>query len=179
MLFSGFDAMLDDTVGAMSPGIVLANKSWLIVVVTAITVAACATSSHHVIGETRTPVSADEVRVYLEPIAGPFDTIALVDASSRHSWCMTAAGKADVVISRLKAEAARLGANGILLEEISSAGSGQVGAGLAPDISRDHASVGVGLTAAGLMSSRYGRGVAIYVAPDAAGGSDPASHAEP
>ncbi len=179
MLFSGFDAALDDTVETMRPGIVLANKSWLVVVVTAITASGCTTSSHRVIGKTRTPVPSDEVRIYLEPIAGPFDTIALVDASSRHSWCVTAAGKADVVISRLKAEAARLGANGILLEEISSAGSGQVGAGLAPDISRDHASVGVGLTAAGLMSSRYGRGVAIYVAPDASGRPDPAKHADP
>lgn len=155
----------------MSQDIVLAKNCGRIAaaaIAGAIAASACTTSSHVVVGQTRTPVSPDEVRVYLEPIPGPFDRIALVDASSRHSWSFSAAAKADVVISRLKSEAARLGANGIVLEEISSGGSADVGAGVAPDISRDHASIGVGLNATGLMSSRHGRGVAIYVAPDAA-----------
>ena len=126
---------------------------------------ACSTSSHVLLGEARTPLPPGEVRVYLEPLSVPYQKIAEVDASSRRSLAWTAQAKADVVMSRLKAEAAKLGANSVMLEEITFGEPLSTGAAVAPDVTRDHASVGVGLDASGLLSARYGRGLAVYVAP--------------
>jgi len=144
-----------------------ANKSWRVLALCgASLLTACATSSHLLLGDARPALSPGDVTVYLEPVRRPYAKIALIDASSSDSWVWTAAGKADVVIARLKAEAAKLGANGILLEEISDGPDSGVGAGVAPQITRDHASVGLGFDATGLFGARHGRGVAIYVAPE-------------
>ncbi len=150
----------------MGHGIVLVRK-WLHagVIVGACSVAACMTSSHVLVGRMRTPVSPNGVDVHLEPVSGPYETIAVVNASSRRSMSFTTVGKAEVVIARLRAEAARLGANALVVEEIGDGDAAAGGAGVAPDITRDHASLGVGLDATGLLASRYGRGVAIYIAP--------------
>ncbi len=151
----------------MADDIGFANKSWRAAALCgASALAACTTSSHMLLGEPRPAESPRDVIVYLEPVRRPYAKIALVAASSSHSWVWTAEGKADVVIARLKAEAAKLGANGILLEEITDGPDAAAGAAVAPDITRDHASVGVGLNASGLFGARHGRGVAIYVAPD-------------
>jgi hypothetical protein len=151
----------------MADDIGFANKSWRVVALCGASVlTACSTSSHVLLGDARPALSPREVTLYLEPVHRPYAKIALIDASSADSWVWTAAGKADVVIARLKTEAAKLGANGILLEEISDGPDAGVGAGLAPQITRDHASVGLGFDATGLFGARHGRGVAIYVAPD-------------
>jgi hypothetical protein len=134
---------------------------------------ACTTTSHELVGRTRPPLPAGEVRVYLEPVAGRYEKIAVVEASSRHSWSWTTEAQAEVVVDRLKSEAAKLGANAIQLEEISS-GGGSAGVGVAPQATRDHASLGVGLDASGLLGSRHGRAVAIYIPPPgAAPAADP------
>jgi len=151
----------------MTDDIGFANKSWRAVALCgASLLAACTTSSHVLLGDTRPAESPRDVIIYLEPLRRPYAKIALVAASSSHSWVWTAEGKADVVIARLKTEAAKLGANGILLEEITDGPDAAAGAGIAPEITRDHASVGVGFDATGLLGARHGRGVAIYVAPD-------------
>jgi hypothetical protein len=151
----------------MADDIGFANKSWRLVALCGASVlTACTTSSHVLLGETRPAGSPSDVTIYLEPVRRPYAKIALVDASSSHSWVWSAAGKADVVLARLKVEAAKLGANGILLEEITDGPDAAAGAGVAPDITRDHASIGVGFDAVGLFGARHGRGVAIYVAPD-------------
>ncbi len=133
----------------------------------ATTATACTTSSHMLVGQARTPIAPDEVRIYLEPIAGNYEKIAVIDASSGRSFSWTSGAKAEVVLTRLKVEAASLGANGILLEEITSSTEGLLGAAAVPDVTRDHASIGVGVNASGLFATRHGRGVAVYVAPNA------------
>lgn len=152
----------------MDHDIVPAKKTAYVCVLLALTAAsACSTSSHVLLGQARTPLPPGEVRVYLEPLSVPYQKIAVVDASSRRSLAWTAQAKADVVMSRLKAEAAKLGANSVVLEEITFGEPLSVGAAAAPDVTRDHASVGVGLDASGLLSARYGRGLALYVTPAA------------
>jgi hypothetical protein len=145
--------------------IVLVNKYVCIgAVLGATTAAACTTSSHILLGQARPPVAPGDVRIYLEPIAGNYEKIAVIDASSGRSFSWTSAAKAEVVLTRLKEEAARLGANGVVLEEITAGTDGSFGAAAAPDVTRDHASIGVGLSATGLFATRHGRGVAVYVA---------------
>ena len=75
---------------------------------------ACA-SSHVLVGTPRPPIAPDQVKLYLHPPA-KYEEIALLDASSERSFAITDQGKMNKVIERLKAEAAKLGANGILLQ---------------------------------------------------------------
>ena len=79
--------------------------------------AGCATS-HVMLGKARPPISPDEVQIYDRPPPGPYQEIARLDTSSQGSFSFTAQAKTDAVIKRLKTEAAKLGANGVLLQGI-------------------------------------------------------------
>ncbi len=131
----------------------------------AMSLVACG-SAPVLIGTRHAPVPPDSVRLYLEPIARKYEEIAVVDASSRGSFSFTYEGKADVVIDRLKQAAAKLGANGILLQELTDTAAGSVGAGVAATLPGDHGSIGIGLNGAGLFAPRFGRAVAVYVLPE-------------
>jgi hypothetical protein len=74
--------------------------------------AACASGSAIVTGNTRAPVAPEQVKLYLEPPAA-FEVIGLVNASSDSGW--TEQGSVDYAIAELKKQAAKLGANGVLL----------------------------------------------------------------
>jgi hypothetical protein len=74
--------------------------------------AACASGSAIVTGNTRNPVAPEQVKLYLEPPAA-FELIGLVNASSDAGW--TEQRSVDYAIEELKKQAAKLGANGVLL----------------------------------------------------------------
>ena len=124
--------------------------------------AGCATS-HVMVGTPRAPISPSEVKVYLHP-PERYDEIAILDTSSQGSFSFTQQGKMDVVVERLKAEAAKLGANGILLESNGDryAGSVSTGVGTASASGNTAWGVGTGFSAAALQKA--GSGIAIYVA---------------
>ena len=63
-------------------------------------------------GSTRAPIDYGQVRIYLEPPA-EFEVIGLVSASSDSGW--TEQGSVNYAIDELKKQAAKLGANGVLL----------------------------------------------------------------
>jgi hypothetical protein len=125
-------------------------------------VAACATS-HVMIGKARPPISADAVQVYFRPPDGRYEEIARLDSSSQMSFAFTAQGKTDAVINRLKAEAAKLGANGVLLEGMGDQPSGAVGTGGGGASYGGGSSYGGGVGLSVGMSRKVGGGVAIYV----------------
>lgn len=75
-------------------------------------IGACASGSAIVTGKTRTPGAPEQVRIYLEPPT-QFEVIGLVNASSDSGW--TEQGSVDYAIEELKKQAAKLGANGVLL----------------------------------------------------------------
>lgn len=75
-------------------------------------VIACASGSAIVTGTVRPPIAPELVRLYLEP-PPKHEVIALVSASSDAGW--TEQGSVDYAIEELKKQAARLGANGVLL----------------------------------------------------------------
>ena len=72
----------------------------------------CTTSSHIMIGATRTPVDPSTVKLYVEPPV-TFETIAIIDVETDAGWDKQ--GSTDIVVERMKDEAAALGANGIIL----------------------------------------------------------------
>jgi len=120
--------------------------------------AACATS-HVMLGKARPPISPDEVRIYDRPPPGPYQEIARLDTSSQGSFSFTAQAKTDAVIKRLKTEAAKLGANGVLLEGIGDQASGSIGTGASGGGYSGGGGIGIN---AGL-SRKIGGGLAIYV----------------
>jgi hypothetical protein len=124
--------------------------------------AACV-SSHQLIGTAREPISADRVQLYTEAPPRPYVRIAVVNASSKRSWSFTFEGKAEVVVRRLKEEAGKLGANGVLLEGISDESGAAVGAAVGSAYEGPRGTIDVGVGASTLLLQRYGRGIAIYL----------------
>ena len=124
--------------------------------------AACV-SSHQLIGTAREPIPTDLVQLYTEAPLRPYERIAVVSASSERSWSFTLEGKAEVVVRRLKEEAGKLGANGVLLDGISEESGPAIGADVGTGYEGPRGTINVGVGASTLMTQRYGRGIAIYV----------------
>ena len=124
--------------------------------------AACV-SSHQLIGTARVPIPADEVRLYTEAPSRPYERIAVVSASSKRSWSFTFEGKAEVVVRRLKEEAGRLGANGVLLEGISDEPGATIGTDLGRSYEGPRGTIDLGVGVSTLTLQRYGRAIAIYL----------------
>ena len=110
---------------------------------------ACASASHILVGEVRPPVALDAVLLYLEPPEN-YEVIALVRGSSISGW--TQAQDTNNAVQQLKKEAAKLGANGVLLSSVSEDGDVVFGAG-----------AGTPGDALGLSSTAEVAGQAIFV----------------
>ncbi len=126
--------------------------------------AACAPSTHVIVGEVHPPTTPDQVKVYSHPPAN-FQEIAILDASSKSAFGPGGQKSVDKVIERLKLEAAKLGANGLILEGFSDAETGSVGTGVGSDSYGEHSSVGVGVGGSLGIFKKTGHGEAIYVPP--------------
>ena len=73
----------------------------------------CSTGTAIVTGTKRAPLVASEVKLYLEA-PSKYEVIGIVKASSDAGW--TEQGSVDYAIKEIKAQAAKLGANGVLLQ---------------------------------------------------------------
>lgn len=139
-------------------------KRLVLAALAALVLSAC-TSSHIMVGQQRPPISPAEVRLYLDPPA-VYEKVAVLESNNNASFAFTSQQKTNKVIERLRAEAAALGANGILLQGVKDQYSGSVGIGNA------WASGGQawasGVSAATFV--KVGNGIAIYVPP---GGDQP------
>jgi hypothetical protein len=124
--------------------------------------AACV-SSHQLIGTAREPVAADRVQIYTEAPRRPYERIAVVSASSKRSWSFSSESKAEVVVRRLKEEAGKLGANGVLLEGISDAPGAAIGADVGSGYEGPRGTIDLGVGVSSLTLQRFGSGIAIYL----------------
>ena len=109
----------------------------------------------------RAPLDPAAVRIYTVP-PPEFEEIAILDASSRGSLVFGAQAETNVMIDRLKREAAALGANGVLLEMTDTEANGGLSVG--GGSGGYHSALGVGVS--GAITNKVGRGIAIYVARD-------------
>ena len=75
-------------------------------------VAGCASGSTIVTGAKRPPIDPNQVKLYLQPPSN-YEVIGIVNASSDAGW--TEQGSQDYAVQELKNQAAKLGANGVLL----------------------------------------------------------------
>lgn len=93
----------------------------------ALTLTACASSSHVIVGTQRAPVDPATVKVYLKAPA-KYDVIALVRGASVTGW--TQQQDTNNAMANMKREAAKLGANGILLGNLAEGGNSTAGVGI-------------------------------------------------
>jgi uncharacterized protein YbjQ (UPF0145 family) len=137
-------------------------RTVLLAMLAAFEICACAAQSHVIVGKVRPPISPDQVKIYLQPPRA-YEQIAVIDASSQGSMAFTQQQKTDKAIARLKEEAAKVGANGILLQASGSQPVGSVGTGLGTATATGHSAYGTGVGISGNIFVQAANGVAIYV----------------
>jgi hypothetical protein len=105
---------------------------------------ACATSSQVLTGAPRSPVSPSAVRVYTQAPRS-FEEIAVLNASRKS---VTSAGGERAIarmIEEMRTQAAKLGANGLLLENFSDSDPVAIGTGVGSQTYTHNASINVGV----------------------------------
>jgi len=122
----------------------------------------CSTSSHVMIGTAHPPISPESVRIYLQP-PEKYEQIATLDASSQGSFAITSQQNMDKAIARLKEEAAKLGANGVLLQGVQDQQSGSIGTGVGSSSYGPSSSTGVGVGGSFGIYNKAAHGIAIFV----------------
>lgn len=127
----------------------------------------CSATTHVLVGQARPPIAPDQVTIYSSPPATPFERIAVLDASNKSAFGTGGQKSVDKVIERLKTEAAKLGANGVLLEGFSDAQTASIGSGAGSESYGSHSAVGVGAGGSFGIYKKTGHGEAIYVPPSA------------
>ena len=122
----------------------------------------CATSSSVVTGETRPAIEVDDVKVYQTPPKA-YSEIAILEANSKRSMEFSDEGKLEAAIARLKEQAAKLGANGVLLTEFENAQGGGISLGIGTGSYSRNSGVSVGAGTTTATTYKIVRGIAIHV----------------
>lgn len=137
----------------------------LLPVALALALAACASTSHVMISDPRPPIPVEQVRVYAQPPATRYIEIAVLDATTG-DFTYGAQNRENALMTRLRTEAAKLGANGVLIQDRGQVPSnGGVGIGIGGGSRHVGGGVSVGVGA----PKERARALAIYV-PDAPAG---------
>ena len=127
------------------------KRLWLILSL----IIGCVPVSHIVVGETREPIHPSNVKIYID-YPEKYEKIALIDAGSNFAFkdpaiLFTWQSKMDKVTERLKIEAAKLGANGILIVNTDN------------KIHQSVRSDGEGGSQISSSTEKFGKAIAIYV----------------
>jgi hypothetical protein len=126
--------------------------------------ASCASTAPVVVGKARPPISPDQVKIYLSPPPS-FEEVAILSASSNSAFTPGGPTQMNKIIAHLKEEAAKLGANGVILEGFSDAETGSLGTGAGSQSYSGHSAVGVGVGGSFGIFKKTGKGRAIFVPP--------------
>ena len=122
----------------------------------------------HLIGTPRPAISPADVRVFTTP-PPQAEQIALLDAHSDSVFGPGGQKAIDKVIDRLKTQAAQLGANGIVLGDVSDRQTGSIGTGVGSGSYSGNSAVGVGVGGSLGIYKKSGKATAIYVPPSGSG----------
>lgn len=123
----------------------------------ALALAGCASTQHVMLGQARPAIAPDQVKVYQVP-PKRYEEIARLDARSAVGFGTQ--GQTNAAIDRLAREAAKLGANGVILLGVDTVGS-PVSMGVGGGHYSRHTGVSVGM---GIPTAqRSAAGIAIYV----------------
>lgn len=126
------------------------------------TLVACATSSQVLTGAPRSPISPAAVRVYTQAPES-FEEIAVLGASRKS--VSSAGGERAIakMIEAMRAQAAELGANGLLLEDFSDSDPVAIGTGVGSETYTHNASINVGVGGGLGVIKKVAKARAIYV----------------
>lgn len=148
---------------SLTSGTAMLNRSIApLIVLTLVT--ACASSSHVLVGTVRPPISPADVQIYSAP-PPKFEEIAVLDASSKSVFGTGGQRTIDKVVEQLKVQAAKLGANGMILEGFADSQTASLGTGVGSDSYSRSSAVGVGVGGSFGVFKKTGKARAIYVAP--------------
>ena len=135
----------------------------LLVLLAAALTAGCA-SSHVLTGTPRAPIDPAQVRIYHGPPPGQYEEIAILNTRSG-ALIYGEQNKVDSVLQKLRNEAAKLGANGVLFQGTADgerSGGVSVGGGVGRGGGRSFSSAGAGVKIS--PQQKYASGIAIWVA---------------
>jgi hypothetical protein len=133
----------------------------LLIAAALLLLAGCATS-HVLTGQPRPPIDPAQVHVYFDPPPG-YQEIARLQTSSG-AFAFGDQAKLEGVLRNLRAEAARLGANGVLVLDTADGYGGtgvSVGGGGGRYGGRSYSGAGVGVTIS--PTRKHARAIAIHV----------------
>src|ERR1700721_935774 len=143
------------------------SASRLLAICGCIALAACATDSVVITGSPRPAISPAHVRIYPPPPAA-FEEIAILNTSKNSAFTTGGQKTVDKVIEGLKEQAAKVGANGVILEGFSDSQTGGGGSGASSVSVSSNSAVGVGVGGSLGIYKKTGHGVAIFVPPGSA-----------
>lgn len=123
---------------------------------------ACASSGPVMMGTARAPITPDQVTLY-STLPANAEKIAVITASNKSAFTTGGQKSVDKVVERLKEQAAKLGANGLILQDFSDRQSASIGTGVGSETYTHNAAVGVGVGGGIGIFKKTGQGVAIYV----------------
>ncbi len=134
----------------------------MIALLAALVMAGCSSTSRVILGPTYPPLSPEQVRIYYQP-PPRYREVALLETESG-GFTYGEQNKMNAVLTKLRVEAARLGANGVLFQGTQNGyGGSGVGVGVGGGHFGGHSafggSVGVDLS----PSQKHARGMAIFV----------------
>jgi hypothetical protein len=129
---------------------------------TACLICGCATTRTIIVGQPRPPISPEAVRVYQVP-PRHFERIAIINSSAGTSWIFPDRPSMELGISRLRKEAAALGANGILLEGVYDVPAGGLAIGVGGFGFTRHSFYGGAGSVGGPLINHRVQATAIYV----------------
>jgi hypothetical protein len=130
-------------------------------------IAACATDSVVMTGSPRPAISPADVKIYSQPPA-VFEEIAILNTSKNSAFTTGGQKTVDKVIAGLREQAAKVGANGVILEGFSDRQTGSLGSGVGSSSVSSNSAVGVGVGGSLGIYKKTGHGVAIFVPPASA-----------
>jgi hypothetical protein len=110
-----------------------------------------------IVGKQRPAIAPEQVMLYIEP-PKKYEIIAIITADAAHDF-MSKQALQDIAIQNLKIEAAKIGANGILLDNVGSFNVGGSGVVTVPA----HGGPGIGVGTFNNRTGKQASGKAIYV----------------
>ena len=111
-----------------------------------------------VVGRVRPPIASDQVKLYTTPPA-KYEDIAIISANAAHDFM----GKQELMslsIEKLKAEAAKVGANGIILDAVGDYHVGSAGTIVSYPLAKGRT---LGIANSNGRSGKQASGKAVYV----------------
>ena len=115
-----------------------------------------------IIGPARPPISPAAVRVYEAP-PRHYEQIAIINSSAGTTWLFPDRDSLDDAIADLRREAAALGANGVLLQQVYDRPVGGLSVGVGGFGGGRHHFYGGGGSVGGPLINRRVQAIAIYV----------------